>query len=57
MNEHRELTQEEVIFYTNHALIDRCDDCGEWMPITNRWDGKNYLTFVNGKLYCQSCLK
>jgi len=55
--EHKELTPEEEIHYANYALIDVCDGCGNYFPITNHHDGNNYLTFVGSKLYCQKCLK
>jgi hypothetical protein len=51
------LTQEEELYYANHALIDLCDCCGDFVAIHNDCGGSNYLTWVDGKLYCQKCLK
>ena len=56
MNE--ELTEQEMVFYANYGLIGECDGCGDnAVPITNRNDGKNYLTITGNKIYCQKCLK
>jgi hypothetical protein len=54
---HSGLTPEEELHYASHALIDYCDGCGNYTPIHNHNDGKNFLTFVGDKLYCQKCLK
>ncbi len=51
-----ELTEEQQIFYGNYGLIDVCDCCGNYVAITNKHDGDNYLTFVDSKLYCQKCI-
>lgn len=51
------LTPEEELHYANHALIDICDGCGDFIGIHNHHDGSNYLTWANGKLYCYDCLK
>lgn len=54
--EHQELTQEEEVYYANHAWIDVCDDCGNWTAIHNNRDGSNFLTWtMNGQLLCQKC--
>lgn len=53
----RDMTLEELVHCENYPLIDVCDGCGEYTPITNDHDGKNFLTFINDKLYCQKCLK
>jgi hypothetical protein len=55
MNE--ELTEEEQINYANYSLIDICDCCGDYFPIHNWNDGKNYLTLTVKHLYCQKCLR
>ena len=55
--EENELTEEQQIFYGNYGLIDVCDLCGNYVPIINHHDGKNYLTLVGDKLHCQECLK
>lgn len=49
----KELTIEEQ----EYDLIDVCDCCGEYFPITNRNDGNDYLTFNGSQLLCQKCLK
>lgn len=54
MNE--ELTEEEI-HYVNYSLLDICDGCHDYFPITNYNDGENYLTWVEKHLYCQKCLK
>ena len=48
------LTFEEEVYYANHALIDICDDCGDWTPITNYHDGDNFLIF-DGWFICYKC--
>lgn len=53
----KELTFEEQVYYANNALIDVCDCCGEYFPITNRNDGNDYLTLIGNQLLCQGCLK
>lgn len=53
MNE--ELT-EEKIHYVNYSLLDICDGCHDYFPITNYNDGENYLTWVGKHLYCQKCM-
>lgn len=53
MNE--ELT--EKVPYVNYSLIDVCDGCGDYFPIHNWNDGKNYLTLTGKHLYCQKCLE
>lgn len=52
------LTEKEIMYYSNYALIDVCDEvgCGEYTPITNYHDGRNYLTWVGNRLYCQKCM-
>ena len=50
-----ELTIEEEVYYVNYALIDICDLCGNYTPILNYNDGKNYLTLTGTHLYCQKC--
>ena len=40
----------------NYGLIDVCDCCGDYFSIHNRHDGKNYLTWVEKRLYCQKCM-
>ena len=57
MNTCYELTEEETIYYANYGLIDTCDCCGEEFPITNYYDGENYLTFEGNQLLCQKCIK
>ena len=52
----KELTEEEQVYYANNALIDICDCCGEYFPITNHNDGDDYLTFIGNQLLCQGCL-
>jgi hypothetical protein len=51
----KELTMEEMVFYADHALIDICDLCGNYFPITNDHDGKNYLTLTDNGLLCLKC--
>jgi hypothetical protein len=53
------LTEKEIMYYANYALIDVCDDCscGEYTPIKNYHDGRNYLTWAGNRLYCLKCLK
>jgi hypothetical protein len=55
----KELTFEEQVYYANNVLIDVCDCCGDYFPITNRNDGKDYLTITgNGySLICNKCNK
>jgi hypothetical protein len=48
----KELTNEEQIY----DLIDVCDLCGEYVPVTNRNDGNDYLTLTGNQLLCQCCL-
>lgn len=51
-----ELTEQEEVFYANYSLIDKCDCCGDEIPIHNHHDGKNYLTITGKYLYCQKCM-
>jgi len=54
----KELTEEEEeVYYANYNLVDVCDLCGKYTPITNRNDGNDYLTFTGIQLLCQGCLK
>lgn len=56
--EHQGLTPEEEVYYSNYALIDLCDECGDYFPIHNHHDNAyDFLTWANGRLYCQGCLK
>ena len=55
--EHIGLTHEEEIYYANYNLIDLCDECSDYVPITNYNDGSNYLTFIENKVVCQKCMK
>jgi len=52
----KELTIEEQVYYGNNALIDVCDLCGKYFPITNGNDGNDYLTLIGNQLLCQKCL-
>ena len=51
----KELTEEEMVFYSNYALIDMCDCCGNYFPITNRHNGEKFLTIKDNGIYCQKC--
>ncbi len=55
MNE--QLTETEEVHYSNYGLIDVCDCCGEYIPIHNNNDDKNYLTWCGKHLYCLKCMK
>jgi hypothetical protein len=51
----KELTIEEELYYFKYALIDICDVCGEYVPITNNNDGNNYLEYNGVQLLCNKC--
>ena len=55
--EHKlELSLEEMVYYGNFCLVDFCDCCGDYFPITNRNDGDDYLTLIGNQLLCRGCL-
>ena len=51
----RGLTLEEEVFYANHAKIEICDDCHEWVPLHRQFNGKPYAVVEDGGFI--RCLK
>ena len=49
-----ELTEEEMVYYGNYSLIDLCDCCSQYFPITNYHNGDEFLMF-NGQFLCKKC--
>jgi hypothetical protein len=54
----QELTEQELLYYSNYALIEMCEDPGhnDWVSITNYHEGNNYIIY-DGKFICFNCRK
>lgn len=52
----KKLIEQKTDEYVNYSLIDICNVCNDYVPIHNHHDGKNYLTWVGNRLYCQKCM-
>lgn len=51
------MTEEEEIYYANNSLIDICDCCGDYFPIYDRKDEKDFLTLDGTQILCNECLE
>ena len=49
------ISDEEFIHYANYSLIEECDDCHDYKPITNHHDGKDFVEFNGKQFLCRKC--
>lgn len=50
-----ELTEQEMIYYANYALIELCDVCGDYFSIRNYHDDENYIEYNGQQFLCNVC--
>jgi len=51
----KELTEKELVYYANVSLIEVCDCCGDYKPITNNHDGNDFVEFDGKQFLCKRC--